>query len=164
MCYITLTQLEPLCDMPSITTVLCCCRLYRPIGTLTVGNLNVLPHLHDLQCMSVFVWACVYVFVCVPIESGRCCNMLEDSSRSSKASQPEISVSNVSIRFLAKSKYRNWRSFPIDCSRQGEKRKEQSKDKKRQMSKNLNNSVIQIFPELFFNCMSWKCSYPWYTL
>lgn len=52
-----------------------------------------------------FMYACV--LVCVPIVSGRCCSMLEDSSRSSKDSQPEISVSNVSMRFLAKSKYRN---------------------------------------------------------
>lgn len=49
----------------------------------------------------------VCVLVCVPIVSGRCCSMLEDSSRSSKDSQPETSVSNVSMRFLARSKYRN---------------------------------------------------------
>lgn len=49
--------------------------------------------------------------------------MLEDSSRSSKASQPEMSVSNVSMRFLAKSKYRNCRSFPIDCGTEGEEEK-----------------------------------------
>lgn len=64
----------------------------------------------------------VCVLVCVPIVSGRCCSMLEDSSRSSKDSQPETSVSNVSMRFLARSKYRNWRSFPKDCSREGEER------------------------------------------
>ncbi|MEQ2176895.1 hypothetical protein GOODEAATRI_032871 [Goodea atripinnis] len=43
--------------------------------------------------------------------------MLEDSNRSSKASQPEMSLSKFSMRFFAKSKYRNWRSFPIDCRR-----------------------------------------------
>lgn len=52
--------------------------------------------------------------VVVPMVSGSCCNMLEDSSRSSKASQPETSASSVSMRFLARSKYRSWRSFPID--------------------------------------------------
>lgn len=66
--------------------------------------------------------ACVCVHVVVPMVSGSCCNMLEDSSRSSKASQPETSASSVSMRFLARSKYRSWRSFPIDwrAERRGE--------------------------------------------
>ncbi len=76
-------------------------------------------------CLCVCV--CLDVFVCVPIVSGRCCSMFEDNSRSSKASQPEISASSVSMRFLAKSKYRNWRSFPNDCSREEKERKRQHK-------------------------------------
>lgn len=64
---------------------------------------------------SLITFFVLCVLVCIPIESGRCCNMLEESSRSSRASQPETSESNVSMRFLARSKYRNWRSFPIDC-------------------------------------------------
>lgn len=54
------------------------------------------------------------VVVLVPMVSGSCCNMLEDSSKSSKASQPDTSASSDSMRFLARSKYRSWRSFPID--------------------------------------------------
>lgn len=56
----------------------------------------------------------VGVVLVVPMVSGSCCNMLEDSSRSSKASQPETSASSDSMRFLARSRYRSWRSFPID--------------------------------------------------
>lgn len=57
-----------------------------------------------------------FYVVFVPMVSGSCWSMFEESSKSSKASQPEMSASTVSMRFFAKSKYRNWRNFPIDCT------------------------------------------------
>ncbi len=125
----------------SAQLVLCCSLLHSPIR-------NVLLQLQQPGKSLPF---CMHarMCLCVPIVSGRCCSMLEDSSRSSKASQPEISVSSVSIRFLAKSKYRNWRSFPSDCSGKGEgEREEQLNDK------NLRESVIQTFSLLLFSTVS----------
>lgn len=86
----------------------------------------------------------------VPILSGRCCSMLEESSRSSKASHPEISVSSVSIRFLAKSKYRNWRSFPRHCEREDMK-----------TSITITWSHVEKKPDMY---ISLSCSHPWYRL
>ena len=49
-----------------------------------------------------------------PIESGNCCNILDDSKRSSRASHPEMSMSTVSILFFDISRYTNIFNFPID--------------------------------------------------
>lgn len=73
------------------------------------------PQPSDGHCVA------VSLVLVVPMVSGSCCNMLEDSSRSSKASQPEMSASSVSMRFLARSKYRSWRSFPKDWKPEREK-------------------------------------------
>ena len=80
--------------------------------------------------------------------------MLEDSNRSSKDSQPEISVSNVSMRFLARSKYRNWRSFPKDCSREGEEREREREKEGEQM-----NNKKQKKKEPSFKYLRWCFSH-----
>lgn len=49
----------------------------------------------------------------LPIESGSCCSMLDDSSRSSRASHPDISRSILSILFFDISKYISCFSLPI---------------------------------------------------
>lgn len=49
-----------------------------------------------------------------PMESGSCCNMLEERRRSSSPSQPEMSRSTVSILFFDTSRYTSCFNFPID--------------------------------------------------
>jgi len=48
------------------------------------------------------------------MESGSCCNILDDNRRSSSPSHPDMSKSTVSILFFDTSRYTSCFNFPID--------------------------------------------------